>query len=79
LVVEVADTTLQCDFEIKRHLYARARVAELWIVDMDRRELHVFGVPEQNYSLHCVQVANDFVTAAALGDVGFAVSALYPH
>jgi Uma2 family endonuclease len=41
LVVEVADTTLMYDLEVKRPLYARAGVAELWVVDINRRELHV--------------------------------------
>src|SRR5215510_759028 len=42
LVVEVADTTLAYDLEVKRPLYARAGVAEIWIVDVNRREVHVF-------------------------------------
>ena len=51
LVVEVADTTLRYDLEVKRPLYARAGVAELWIVDIDRRELPVFREPELDCSV----------------------------
>jgi Uma2 family endonuclease len=78
LVVEVADTTLDYDLEVKRPLYARAGVAELWIVDICRRELHVFREPELDYSIHRVLKASDNAAVAALGDVGLAISALFP-
>jgi Uma2 family endonuclease len=78
LVVEVADSTLAYDLEVKRALYARAGVAELWIVDIDRRELHVFREPEQGYSNHRVLTVSDNAAAAGVGDVSVAVSALFP-
>lgn len=78
LVVEVSDTTLQYDLGAKRSLYARSLVAELWVVDVNRRELHVFRKPEPNYSIHRVLTASDNVAVAALGDVGFSLSALFP-
>jgi Uma2 family endonuclease len=79
LVVEVADTTLEYDFEIKRPHYARAGVVELWIVDIDRRELHMFQKPEVDYSIHRVSPVNDGTNAAALGDVRLALSVLFPE
>jgi Uma2 family endonuclease len=78
LVVEVADTTLAYDLEVKRPLYARAGVAELWIVDINRRELHVFREPELGYSIHRVLTAGDSASVAALDDVAFQVSSLFP-
>jgi Uma2 family endonuclease len=78
LVVEVADTTLMYDLEVKRPLYARAGITELWIVDIARRELHVFREPELDYSFHRVLLANDGVSVAALGDVGLMISSLFP-
>lgn len=77
LAVEVADTTLKYDLEVKRALYARAGVAELWVVDIDRRELHAFREPELGYSIHRVLTARDNAAVVALDDVGFAVSALF--
>ncbi len=79
LVVEVADTTLQYDLEVKRLLYARAGVAELWVVDLNRRELHVFRRPERDYLVHRVLTMSDGAAAGALGDAGFPVSALFPN
>lgn len=79
LVVEVADTTLKYDLEVKCPLYARAGIAELWVVDLDRRAMHVFLQPEEGeYSIHRVLTRSDKVTVAALADVGFPVSSLFP-
>jgi Uma2 family endonuclease len=78
LVVEVADTTLRYDLEIKRPLCARAGVSEFWVVDIDRRELHVFREPGQDYSIHRILAVSDNVAAAALGDVALPVAALFP-
>lgn len=78
LVVEVADSTLEYDLEVKRPLYARAGVAELWIVDIARRVVHVFREPVQGYSIRRILTTSDNVTVAALGEAGFPVSALFP-
>lgn len=78
LVVEVADTTLMYELEVKSPLYARAGIAELWIVDIARRELHMFREPQLDYSVHHILTASDSAAVAALGDTGFAVSALFP-
>ena len=60
LVVEVADTTLEYDIEVKRPLYARAGVAEPWIVDINRGELwhRAPANRERDASIHCVLTAS---------------------
>lgn len=45
LVVEVSDTTLPLDRRIKAVLYARAGIAEYWIVNINARTLEVFRQP----------------------------------
>jgi Uma2 family endonuclease len=45
LVVEVADTTLRYDREVKVPLYARHGIPEAWIVDLQGRALNVFREP----------------------------------
>lgn len=77
LVVEVADKTLMYDLEVKRPVYARAGIAELWIVDITRRELDVFREPKVEYSMHRVLAGPDSVEIAATGDVVFSVSDLF--
>ena len=44
-VVEVADTTLDRDMADKRVDYARAGIANYWVVDLNREVVHVFGDP----------------------------------
>ncbi len=47
LVVEVADTTLRFDRTVKARLYARARIAEYWVLDVKGRRLIVHRDPER--------------------------------
>jgi Uma2 family endonuclease len=42
LAIEVADTSLAKDLEVKRLLYAEARIVEYWIVDCRSNCIHVF-------------------------------------
>ena len=46
LVIEVADSSLAYDRTIKRRLYARAGVPEMWIVDVDGEAVEVSRHPE---------------------------------
>jgi Uma2 family endonuclease len=43
LVIEVSDTTVRYDLNVKTPLYARHGVPEVWIMDLPKRRLHVFG------------------------------------
>ena len=45
LVIEVSDTTLSYDRGVKRALYARFDIPELWIVDVQRRRVIVHREP----------------------------------
>jgi Uma2 family endonuclease len=45
LIVEVADDSLRKDLNKKRAAYARARVFEYWVVDLERMLVHVFTRP----------------------------------
>lgn len=46
LAVEISDTTQADDFGRKVSLYARAGVAEYWVLDLERRVLVAFRRPE---------------------------------
>jgi Uma2 family endonuclease len=45
LVIEVADSTLDRDRTIKKRIYARAGIANFWIVNLVDRQLEVFSDP----------------------------------
>jgi Uma2 family endonuclease len=46
LVVEVADSSVRWDREVKVPLYARSGVCEVWVVDAGRKEMFVCRGPE---------------------------------
>ena len=46
LLVEVSDSTLRKDRTIKVHLYARAGIADYWIINLVDRQLEVHRKPE---------------------------------
>jgi Uma2 family endonuclease len=45
LVVEVADTSMEYDREVKIPLYARAGVSEVWLVDLTGNVVELFSGP----------------------------------
>ncbi len=51
LVIEVSETTLRYDRQIKAPLYARHGIPELWIVDLQHSQVHFFsGRTGENYA-----------------------------
>jgi Uma2 family endonuclease len=46
LVIEVADTTLSFDRDVKVPLYAAAGVPEVWVIEAASRRTHVFRRPD---------------------------------
>jgi len=47
LVVEVAESSLRYDREIKIPLYARHGIPEVWLVDLENNQLRVFSDPSE--------------------------------
>ena len=45
LLIEVADSSLRLDRRVKIPLYARAGVAEVWLVDLTAERIETFRVP----------------------------------
>jgi Uma2 family endonuclease len=55
LVVEVADSTLKQDCEIKDKLYAQAGIVDYWVLDVKNRKLHIFRNPTPTgYTSHLI-------------------------
>jgi Uma2 family endonuclease len=48
LLVEVADTTVEFDREIKIPLYAEDGISEVWLVDINAQCLDVYRQPSPN-------------------------------
>ncbi len=55
LVVEVADSAVEFDRQVKAPLYARGGISELWLVDLDRDQVAVYRDPASSgYGTTCV-------------------------
>ncbi|MGH8611493.1 MAG: Uma2 family endonuclease, partial [Gammaproteobacteria bacterium] len=69
LIVEVADTTLRYDREIKIPLYARHGIPEVWLIDVESRALTVFDTPADGRyrDEHRVQPLSGLVPKALRG------------
>ncbi|HJR07043.1 MAG TPA: Uma2 family endonuclease [Pyrinomonadaceae bacterium] len=45
LIIEVADTTLGYDRQVKAPLYAKAGIAEVWIINLTDEQIEVYAEP----------------------------------
>ncbi|MBI4311270.1 MAG: Uma2 family endonuclease [Chloroflexi bacterium] len=75
LLVEVADTTILYDREVKVPLYGKAGVPETWLVDLQARRVEVYTEPSPNGYRH-VQFAypSDAIAPATFPDVTVSVA-----
>ena len=78
LVVEVADSTLAKDRDVKAPLYARHGIAELWIVDLEHRQVIVMRDPSgDGYRTQTVHGADETLTPLALSAVAIPLTNLF--
>jgi Uma2 family endonuclease len=77
LVIEVTDTSVETDREVKFPIYARAGVPEAWLRDMvtQRLEVHRQPTPDGYQDVHALQ-RGESVTSQALPDLALTVDAL---
>jgi Uma2 family endonuclease len=47
LLIEIADSTIKYDRQIKAPLYARFSIAEFWLINTQERSISVFQKPEE--------------------------------
>jgi Uma2 family endonuclease len=79
LVVEVADSTLKQDCEIKDKLYAQAGIADYWVVDLKNRQLHIFRNPASiGYASHLILTEPNQISPLAFPNVALSLTAILP-
>ncbi|MEM9946849.1 MAG: Uma2 family endonuclease [Cyanobacteria bacterium P01_D01_bin.36] len=79
LVVEVADTTLKKDCEIKDKLYAKSNISEYWVVDLKHRSLHIFRQPTaQGYSSHLILSETNEISPEAFPELSLDIASMLP-
>lgn len=79
LVVEVADSTLKQDCEVKDKLYAQAGIQDYWVLDLKNRQLHLFQSPSPDgYSRHLILAEPSEVEPQAFPGVALTLSSVLP-
>ena len=59
LAVEVADTSVDYDRDVKLPLYAQAGLPEVWLIDLQTNRIEVYARPQDNSSQQRVEVTAD--------------------
>lgn len=76
LVIEIADTSLRYDLGEKRRLYATAGIAEYWVLNVGKGELHVFTQPDPARGVYAAEQTlqkNDVVAPGAFPEARIAL------
>ena len=79
LIVEVAESSLAYDRDVKAHIYGRAGIPETWVLNLPGDCIERFQEPgTEGYAQHTVLRRGEKVTPLALPDVELAVEDLLP-
>lgn len=79
LIVEVADSTLQGDCQLKDKLYARAGIVEYWVQDLKNRQLHIFQNPTlRGYSSHLILAVTEQVSPLSFPELSLSLEEIFP-
>ncbi len=79
LLIEVADSSLGFDRDTKLPRYARAGIAEVWIVDLQRRRITVYREPGPNgYQVVTRHTRGGVLTLAAFPDLQMRWEDIFP-
>ncbi len=74
LLIEVADSTLRRDRDLKMPVYGRSNIAEYWILDVQERCLYVFRQPgAEGYGVEQKLYGSDTIAPLAFPDCEMAV------
>ena len=79
LIVEVADSTLKQDCEIKDKLYAKAGIADYWVLAPQKRQLHIFRKPTSTgYTEHLILSEPSQASLLSFPDFAIALTSILP-
>lgn len=79
LIVEVADSTLKQDCDVKDKLYAQAGIIDYWVLDLPHRQLHIFRNPTSTgYTSHLILTQDQQISPLAFPDIALSLENLLP-
>lgn len=79
LIIEVADSSLKLDCETKAQAYSLAGIKDYWVLDVVKRELHIFRNPTQNgYESQVIIMETATVSPLEFPDLQIRLSDMLP-
>ena len=79
LVVEVADSTLKKDCEVKDKIYSRSNIADYWVIDVKNRQVHIFRTPTPTgYASHLILSESQTISPLAFSSIVIPISSILP-
>ena len=79
LIVEIADSTLKRDCEIKDKIYSQAGIADYWVLDVKNRQLHIFRNPTpMGYTQQIILNELDRVSPLVFPNLKIALTSILP-
>lgn len=72
LVIEVSDSSLSYDRNVKRYIYAENKIPEYWIVNIPECKIEVYSQPfdkrgQSDYRQHTIYVADESISVVLDG------------
>jgi Uma2 family endonuclease len=78
LIIEISDTTLRQDCEYKAKLYAQAAIEDYWVLDINKRQLHIFRLPSSDgYLSQQVISDNEIISPLAFPEIRLSIADLW--
>jgi hypothetical protein len=77
LVIEISDSTLRYDRDVKTVLYAEAAVPETWILDLQGSRAHIFREPADGAYTEATATAFQLLAIAAFPGVDIDLARLH--
>lgn len=79
LLIEVSDSTLKYDQEIKLPLYAENHIQETWIINLNNSSIEVYRQPENNfYQQQKILTKKDKISCLAFPEIEINIGKLIP-
>ena len=79
LLVEVADTTLNYDRQVKAAAYATATIADYWVLDVNNHQVFVLRNPRSGaYRQQTILLLEDTISPLAFPSISISVDRLFP-
>ena len=79
LIIEVADSSLKLDCETKAKAYSFSGIKDYWVLDVVKRELHIFRKPTiKGYESQIIFGEDEIVSPLEFPDLQVAISDMLP-